>query len=304
MTNADISLILTCDVTYVKSEFNLCFQLITQQQWEILFPPDRKYMSPEHYDLDLLIILLKHICHLERNISFTMLSLPQERDCSTEADISRIIWFHQYLSENENISDIDYVKFTEDLNKIFTRLHAENSKDSSTFSIRTRYSHTNSIKSDNNSIKSLNNSVLSGDKSGKTETQLTEETYVSSYSARHLKEKVPYDDIVKHYNTVFHNLAELEESIIRSLKEESNNISLLSKPIKQASRYRVRESTWTVNARHGEIKPQPGSVRNKKMDEIKTERSNEPLTGITHCINNGQIVFSLLIYIAYALFCN
>ena len=254
-------------------------------------------MSPEHYDLDLLIILLKHICHLERNISFTMLSLPQERDCSTEADISRIIWFHQYLSENENISDIDYVKFTEDLNKIFTRLQAESSKDSSTLSMRTRYSHTNSIKSDNNSIKSLNNSesshaITAGDKSGKTETQLTEETYVSSYSLKHLKEKVPYGDIVKTYNTVFHNLAELEESIIRSLKEESNNISLLSKPIKQASSYRVRESTWTVNARQGEIKPQPGPARNKEMDEIKTEHSNEPLTGITHCINNGQIAFS------------
>ena len=73
---------------------------ISDKQWKLLYPCDRNgKVDVEQYDADLLITLLKSICHLPVPYPSGWQSMPPTEDISTSADLVRVQLFPQRLAK-------------------------------------------------------------------------------------------------------------------------------------------------------------------------------------------------------------
>ena len=73
---------------------------ITDKQWTLLYPSNRNAkVDVDQYGTDLLVTLLKSICHLPVPYPSGWQSMPPKEDISTSADVVRVQFFLQRLAK-------------------------------------------------------------------------------------------------------------------------------------------------------------------------------------------------------------
>jgi hypothetical protein len=85
--------------------------IFDEHQWKKLYPKNKKRISSEHYDLMLLSILLRRICHLSAPYPNGWNQMPEERDYSISANVARIHALRKDLLRKTKMSDdeaLDY----------------------------------------------------------------------------------------------------------------------------------------------------------------------------------------------------
>ena len=92
------------------------------EQWEMLFPPSGDPPNSKTFDIILLHLLIREICHLKPP-STGWKNMPADDDDSPEANITRIKRFRNELSHSSSTA-IQNVKFEDKWNKIASSLEA------------------------------------------------------------------------------------------------------------------------------------------------------------------------------------
>ena len=92
------------------------------EQWEKLFPSSGDPPDSKSFDITLLHLLLREICHLTEPVTGWH-SMPANDDDSLEANITRIKWFRNELAHSL-CAPISNIKFEEEWNKIASSLEA------------------------------------------------------------------------------------------------------------------------------------------------------------------------------------
>ena len=88
--------------------------LITDEQWRVVFPINKRHVSSAHYDGVLLVILLKSVCRLSAPYPTGWDELPLEDDHSMAADLVRLELYRKamlVLHDRQEEEDMDYKQF-------------------------------------------------------------------------------------------------------------------------------------------------------------------------------------------------
>ncbi len=96
--------------------------ILTQPQWEVIYPEYRRGVTSEHFDTPLLMILLKHICHMSPPYPNGWNGAPLPGDISISADVARVPYFRKQLAAKTSISSADYEAFWSQIGEILVRL--------------------------------------------------------------------------------------------------------------------------------------------------------------------------------------
>ena len=108
--------------------------IIDQDNWALLYPQSKKLATSKAYDVTLLGILLRHVCHLTPPYPNGWDSAPVDSDTSLSADLTRLTCHRQLLAnthsnEDTNISSKDFRKTFDSICTIFKRLHPKKKLD-------------------------------------------------------------------------------------------------------------------------------------------------------------------------------
>ncbi|XP_064637323.1 uncharacterized protein LOC135493721 isoform X2 [Lineus longissimus] len=85
--------------------------IFEEYQWKKLYPKNKKRIASEHYDLMLLSILLRQICHLSPPYPNGWLLMPEEHDCSISANIARVHALRKELLSKTEMSDDEALRY-------------------------------------------------------------------------------------------------------------------------------------------------------------------------------------------------
>ncbi len=103
--------------------------ILDQRQWDVLYPERKGKTTSEDYDVVLLLILLKNICHLSPPYPNGWSEAPVSGDKSIPADLARIQWLRTSLATKEPVvTDADYVQYRDQISEILSRLGCTKNK--------------------------------------------------------------------------------------------------------------------------------------------------------------------------------
>lgn len=86
-------------------------RIINPMQWSKLYPADKTSVSSKHFDVTLLMVLLRNICNLLTPATGWD-SLPPTTDTSREADIARIKFYRNTVYAHANQASVDDATFS------------------------------------------------------------------------------------------------------------------------------------------------------------------------------------------------
>jgi len=99
-------------------------RILTSKQWGHLYPDRPSSVSSEHFDLTLLMVLLRTVCELTPPTAGWD-APPHAVDTSREADIARMRYFMNTLLDQagkSRVSDAVFVNYCENIRKTLVRL--------------------------------------------------------------------------------------------------------------------------------------------------------------------------------------
>ena len=99
-------------------------RILTSKQWGQLYPDRPSSVSSEHFDLTLLMVLLRTVCELTPPTAGWD-APPHAEDASYEADIARVRYFMNTLlghADKSRVSDAVFVNYCEDIRETVVRL--------------------------------------------------------------------------------------------------------------------------------------------------------------------------------------
>lgn len=99
-------------------------RIINPTQWSTLYPADKTSVTSKHFDITLLIVLLRNICNLSTP-AFGWDDPPSEKDMSLEADIARIKCYRNTVYAHPNKASVDdatFSRYWQDIRDILVRL--------------------------------------------------------------------------------------------------------------------------------------------------------------------------------------
>lgn len=108
--------------------------LLSQHHWELLYPSNKKLARSKDYDVTLLGVLLKYVCHLTPPYPDGWEAWPVDNDTSLSADLARINCYRQllatnYRNEDTEMKSVDFQKHFDDVCSIYKRLSPQTKLD-------------------------------------------------------------------------------------------------------------------------------------------------------------------------------
>ena len=105
-------------------------RIINPTQWGSLFPAIPASVSSSHFDITLLMILLRNICGLAPPLTGWD-ALPEATDVSREADIARVKYFRNTVyghAEQAFVDDVTFDTYWKEIQDTLVRLGGEKYK--------------------------------------------------------------------------------------------------------------------------------------------------------------------------------
>ena len=103
-----------------KAFWHMPRRILTQAMMVKLYPTENTYGKSTDFDMNLLVVLFRNLCHLQYNWN----SMPAENDLSLEADILRLKLYKNRIfahAEACSISKYDFEEVSETICEIFQR---------------------------------------------------------------------------------------------------------------------------------------------------------------------------------------
>ena len=99
-------------------------KVLSDKQWDVLYPQRKTQASSENYDAILLSTLLKTICHLSAPYPNGWTGVPLHSDRSMGADLIRLQWFRSLLAtlEQDRLEAKDYKAYWKQITEVVDRL--------------------------------------------------------------------------------------------------------------------------------------------------------------------------------------
>ena len=99
-------------------------RIINPMQWSKLYPVVPSSLSSAHFDITLIVVLLRNICGLKSPVTGWD-KLPSLGDISCEADIVRVKYFRNTIyghAEKASVDDVTFQQYWHDIREALVRL--------------------------------------------------------------------------------------------------------------------------------------------------------------------------------------
>ena len=99
-------------------------RIVNPMQWSKLYPAVPSSLSSAHFDITLIVVLLRNICGLKSPVTGWD-KLPSLGDISCEADIARVKYFRNTIyghAEKASVDDVTFQQYWHDIREALVRL--------------------------------------------------------------------------------------------------------------------------------------------------------------------------------------
>ena len=99
-------------------------RIVNPMQWNKLYPVVASSLSSAHFDITLIVVLLRNICGLKTPVTGWD-KLPSHGDISCEADIVRVKYFRNTIyghAEKASVDDVTFQQYWHDIREALVRL--------------------------------------------------------------------------------------------------------------------------------------------------------------------------------------